>query len=151
MTNQLDSFAAKVDAWIEDNCPKRMRTPMPASEQVWASSEIKFPTADSKIWFDAMVSKGWCTPEWPEEYGGGGLSFEEAKSFASELGLLDRNIVRDPEKRKNSAREKWNDYCHGCYTDLPTKPVNLPASIHYAYKGKGFKGYKDFLNDPQII
>ena len=79
------------------------------------------------------------------------LSFEEAKSFASKLGLLDRNIVRDPEKRKNSAREKWNDYCHGCYTDLPTKPVNLPASIHYAYKGKGFKGYKDFLNDPQII
>ena len=30
---------------------------MPVSEQVWASSEIKFPTADSKIWFDAMVSK----------------------------------------------------------------------------------------------
>jgi len=50
--------------------PKSMRTSMPVSEQVWASSEIKFPTADSKIWFDAMVSKGWCTPEWPVEYGG---------------------------------------------------------------------------------
>ena len=74
MSNQLESFATEVDAWIEENCPKSMRTPMPASEQVWASSEIRFPTADSKIWFDAMVSKGWCTPEWPVEYGGGGLS-----------------------------------------------------------------------------
>jgi acyl-CoA dehydrogenase len=63
MNNQLDSFTAEVDAWIEENCPKSMRTPMPVSEQVWASSEINFPTSDSKIWFDAMVSKGWCTPE----------------------------------------------------------------------------------------
>jgi acyl-CoA dehydrogenase len=52
---------------------------------VWASSEIKFPNADSKVWFDAMVSKGWCTPEWPVEYGGGGLSFEEAKILRSRL------------------------------------------------------------------
>ena len=85
MINKLDSFATEVDAWIEENCPKSMRTPMPVSEQVWASSEIKFPTADSKIWFDAMVSKGWCTPEWPVEYGGGGLSFEEAKILRSRL------------------------------------------------------------------
>ena len=85
MSNQLDSFTAEVDAWIEENCPKSMRTPMPVSEQVWASSEINFPTSDSKIWFDAMVSKGWCTPEWPVEYGGGGLSFEQAKILRSRL------------------------------------------------------------------
>jgi alkylation response protein AidB-like acyl-CoA dehydrogenase len=85
MSNQLDSFTTEVDAWIEENCPKSMRTPMPVSEQVWASSEINFPTSDSKIWFDAMVSKGWCTPEWPVEYGGGGLSFEQAKILRSRL------------------------------------------------------------------
>jgi acyl-CoA dehydrogenase len=32
-----------------------------------------------------MVSKGWCTPEWPVEYGGGGLSFEESKILRSRL------------------------------------------------------------------
>jgi hypothetical protein len=48
MSNQLDSFATEVDTWIEENCPKSMRTSMPVSEQVWASSEIKFPNADSK-------------------------------------------------------------------------------------------------------
>ena len=85
MTDQLDSFAIEVDAWIENNCPPSMRTPMPVSEQVWASSDNKFPNADSKSWFDAMVSKGWCTPEWPVEFGGGGLSFEETKILRSRL------------------------------------------------------------------
>jgi alkylation response protein AidB-like acyl-CoA dehydrogenase len=85
MTDQLESFSLEVDAWIEKHCPESMRTPMPVSEQVWASSDINFPTTDSKTWFDAMVSKGWCTPEWPVEYGGGGLSFEESKILRSRL------------------------------------------------------------------
>ena len=85
MTDQLESFSLEVDAWIEEHCPESMRTPMPVSEQVWASSDINFPTRDSKTWFDAMVSKGWCTPEWPIEYGGGGLSFEESKILRSRL------------------------------------------------------------------
>ena len=81
MSNQLDSFATEVDAWIKENCPQSMRTSMPVNEQVWASSEIKFPTADSKNWFDAMVSKGWCTPEWPVEYGGGGYLLKKQKFY----------------------------------------------------------------------
>ena len=85
MTDKLESFSLEVDAWIEEHCPESMRTPMPVSEQVWASSDINFPTRDSKTWFDAMVSKGWCTPEWPVEYGGGGLSFEESKILRSRL------------------------------------------------------------------
>jgi alkylation response protein AidB-like acyl-CoA dehydrogenase len=85
MTNELENFSLEVDAWIEEHCPESMRSPMPVSEQVWASSDIHFPTTDSKIWFDAMVSKGWCTPEWPVEYGGGGLSFEESKVLRSRL------------------------------------------------------------------
>ena len=85
MTDQLENFSLEVDAWIEEHCPESMRTPMPVSEQVWASSDINFPTTDSKTWFDAMVSKGWCTPEWPVEYGGGGLSFEESKILRSRL------------------------------------------------------------------
>ena len=85
MEEKLISFTKEVDAWIEDNCPQSMRTPMPVSEQVWASSSIEFPSNDSRVWFDAMVSKGWCTPEWPVEYGGGGLSFEESKILKSRL------------------------------------------------------------------
>ena len=85
MDDKLINFSTKVDNWIEINCPKSMRTPMLVSEQVWASSEIYFPSEDAKHWFECMVSKGWCTPEWPKEFGGGGLTFDEAKILRQRL------------------------------------------------------------------
>ena len=85
MGDNLTNFSKIVDNWIEINCPKSMRTPMPVSEQVWASSEIYFPSEDAKQWFECMVSKGWCTPEWPKEFGGGGLTFDEAKILRQRL------------------------------------------------------------------
>ena len=85
MDDKLINFSTKVDNWIEINCPKSMRTPMPVSDQVWASSEIYFPSEDAKHWFECMVSKGWCTPEWPKEFGGGGLTFDEAKILRQRL------------------------------------------------------------------
>jgi len=81
----LQNFANEADTWIQENCPDSMRTPMPVSEQVWASSKIQFPSADSKAWFEAMVSKGWCTPEWDKKYGGGGLSASETKILKGRL------------------------------------------------------------------
>ena len=85
MEDSLKFFSEEVDAWIEENCPESMRTPMPVSEQVWASSNIQFPSDDAKRWFHSMVKKGWCTPEWPSEYGGGGLNFDEAKILKQRL------------------------------------------------------------------
>ena len=85
MSNDLEVFSKDIDHWIEANCPKSMRTPMPVSEQVWASSNIQFPSKDSKKWFDAMVKRGWCTPEWPIEYGGAGFSFEEGEVLRDRL------------------------------------------------------------------
>ncbi|MDB4277536.1 acyl-CoA dehydrogenase family protein [Gammaproteobacteria bacterium] len=85
MSQYLTKFTKEVDSWIESHCPHSMRTPMPVSEQVWASSNIYFPSKDAKVWFDAMVSKGWCTPEWPKEFGGGGLTFDESKILKQRL------------------------------------------------------------------
>ena len=85
MEHSLAKFTQEIDDWIELHCPESMRTPMPVSEQVWASSNIHFPSKDSKDWFDAMVSKGWCTPEWPKEFGGGGLTFDESKILKQRL------------------------------------------------------------------
>lgn len=85
MDHSVAKFTQEVDAWIELHCPESMRTPMPVSEQVWASSNIQFPSKDSKIWFDAMVLKGWCTPEWPKEFGGGELTFQESKILKQRL------------------------------------------------------------------
>ena len=85
MDNNLTTFLKEVDSWIESNCPASMRTPMPVSEQVWASSDITFPSDEAKQWFDSMVNKGWCTPDWPKEFGGGGLNFEETKILRQRL------------------------------------------------------------------
>jgi len=85
MSQHLTKFTKEVDSWIESHCPHSMRTPMPVSEQVWASSNIYFPSKDAKVWFDAMVSKGWCTPEWSKEFGGGGLTFDESKILKQRL------------------------------------------------------------------
>jgi hypothetical protein len=54
MEDGLKFFSTEVDAWIEENCPESMRSPMPVSEQVWASSSINFPSDDSKKWFNSM-------------------------------------------------------------------------------------------------
>ncbi|MBC8221137.1 MAG: hypothetical protein H8E92_00055 [SAR86 cluster bacterium] len=79
MEDSLKFFSEEVDAWIKENCPESMRTPMPVAEQVWASSNIQFPSDDAKKWFHSMVKKVWCTPEWPSVYVGGGLNFYDAQ------------------------------------------------------------------------
>jgi len=83
--SQTKDFRAYISNWIDENCPKSMMTPMPASEQVWASSSISFPNSDSEKWFNAMTQTGYSTPEWPKEYGGAGLDFEEAQILRQEL------------------------------------------------------------------
>ena len=83
--SQTKDFSAYISNWINENCPKSMMTPMPASEQVWASSSISFPNSDSEKWFNAMTQTGYSTPEWPKEYGGAGLDFEQARILRQEL------------------------------------------------------------------
>ena len=38
--SQTKDFRAYISNWIDENCPKSMMTPMPASEQVWAHHQF---------------------------------------------------------------------------------------------------------------
>ena len=80
-------FRKYIKNWIKENCPEEMKTPVKSEDQVWASSKISFPNADAKQWFEAMVSEGYCTPTWPKQYGGAGLSDEDANILKEELKL----------------------------------------------------------------
>ncbi len=63
-----------------------MRTPMKAeSDQVWGGRSAVYQNPESKQWLDAMAKRGWTTPDWPKEYGGGGLNREEVKVLNQEL------------------------------------------------------------------
>jgi len=82
---QLEAFRADARKWLEENCPASMRTPMPDDEVVWGGRNATFKNPESKLWLDRMGEQGWTAPEWPREYGGGGLSRAEARVLEQEL------------------------------------------------------------------
>jgi alkylation response protein AidB-like acyl-CoA dehydrogenase len=82
---QLEAFRADTRKWLEENCPPSMRTPMPDDEVVWGGRNATFKNPESKLWLDRMGEKGWTSPEWPKEYGGGGLSRAEARVLEQEM------------------------------------------------------------------
>ncbi len=84
-TEQLEGFRLETRKWLEENCPPSMRTPMRDDEVVWGGRNATFKNPDSKVWLDRMGEKGWTAPEWPKEYGGGGLSRAEARVLEQEL------------------------------------------------------------------
>ena len=84
----IETFRTQTRSWLEANCPPSMRTPMPESEAVWGGRKAHFPTPDSKIWLEAMASKGWTAPMWPKAYGGGGLDGEQNRVLQDELARI---------------------------------------------------------------
>ncbi len=81
----LEQFRAETRSWLEANCPAEMRTPITRDADVcWGGRQAKLTPAQRQ-WLDAMGARGWTVPEWPAEYGGGGLSKDEARVLASEM------------------------------------------------------------------
>ena len=85
----LDQFRTETRAWLEANCPAEMRQPMQEEgDAVWGGRHAKFKHPSQKIWMDRMAERGWTTPDWPKEYGGGGLSPAETKVLRQEMAAL---------------------------------------------------------------
>ena len=84
----LDAFRAETRAWLEENCPPTMRTPMPADESPGGGINAKFKNPETKVWMDRMGEKGWIVPTWPTEYGGGGLDAAHNKVLQEELSRI---------------------------------------------------------------
>ena len=102
------------------------------------------PSSPEKVYGDEF--------DWPDFLGNGGKpkdvdywTYSQARDWVIQLELHKKRIVRTEGKRKNAARNKWNDFCAGLYPDLPVKPVEIPSSIHHGYKDKGYKGYRHFI------
>jgi len=85
---QLEKFREETRAWLEQNCPASMRTPMVDDEVVWGGRNATYKNPDGKLWLDRMAARGWTTPTWPKIYGGGGLTKEEDRILAEELRRL---------------------------------------------------------------
>ena len=84
--SDLEQFQSDVRSWLEQNCPAEMRLPMESDEDAcWGGRNFTFQSDAQKLWLERMGAKGWTTPTWPKEYGGGGLSKPEAKILAKEM------------------------------------------------------------------
>jgi alkylation response protein AidB-like acyl-CoA dehydrogenase len=85
----LDAFRAEVGKWLEDNCPPSMRKPLGPDEDLnWGGRNKKYENSEEKLWLDRMAARGFTTPTWPKEYGGGGLSNAQARVLAEEMRRL---------------------------------------------------------------
>ena len=84
----LEAFREETRAWLEENCPASMRTPMPADETPNPGRRAQFKNPDTKVWLDLMAEKGWTVPHWPTEYGGGGLSIDENAVLREEMARI---------------------------------------------------------------
>ncbi|HTX49771.1 MAG TPA: acyl-CoA dehydrogenase family protein, partial [Caulobacteraceae bacterium] len=78
----LDSFRTEARSWLEANFPASLRrtADRPADPEADAA-----PSADAELWKRRMGEKGWGTPTWPTEFGGGGLGAAEARVLRDEM------------------------------------------------------------------
>jgi len=84
--SDLEAFRKETREWLEANCPASMRIPSAGESDIcWGGRKFVFQSGDQKLWLERMGAKGWTVPTWPKEYGGGGLSKEEAKILAAEM------------------------------------------------------------------
>jgi acyl-CoA dehydrogenase len=85
----LETFRAEARAWLDANCPPEMREPVRTEKDaVWGGRDQSAMSPAQKQWMDAMASRGWTVPDWPKEYGGGGLSPAETKVLREELARI---------------------------------------------------------------
>ena len=88
MTN-VEEFRQQTRAWLEENCPDSMRLPVKSeNDQCWGGRNCVFQNQDQQKWLERMAERGWTTPQWPAEYGGGGLSKAEAKILGEEMARI---------------------------------------------------------------
>jgi alkylation response protein AidB-like acyl-CoA dehydrogenase len=87
--SDLETFRAETRAWLEANCPAEMREPVRSDADVcWGGRDQSKLTPAQKQWMNAMGERGWTVPDWPKEYGGGGLSPAETKILREEMQAI---------------------------------------------------------------
>ena len=85
----LDTFRQETRSWLEANCPPEMRKPvLDESDACWGGRNASFKNEAQRRWMKIMAERGWTVPDWPREYGGGGLTAAEAKILKQEMARI---------------------------------------------------------------
>ena len=71
----LDDFREEARQWVADHAPKSLYgTRSGRFDGYWGGKKQKEIAPDVKAWLHAALDRGWTAPDWPTEYGGGGLT-----------------------------------------------------------------------------
>jgi alkylation response protein AidB-like acyl-CoA dehydrogenase len=85
--SEVEAFRGEARNWLEENYPQSLRRDSDATQEALMMGGLK-PTGDLKLWKDRMAAKGWGAPTWPKQYGGGGLSPQEARILQDEMNRI---------------------------------------------------------------
>jgi alkylation response protein AidB-like acyl-CoA dehydrogenase len=78
----LDEFRAEARAWVEGNFPTSLANRASDYMVMEGGRELK---GEALTWVQRLAERGWGTPTWPKEYGGGGLNAREAAVLQEEM------------------------------------------------------------------
>ena len=93
--SDLQAFRQETRDWLEQNCPASMRLPTDGDDSCWGGRNFNFASEDQKLWMERMAAKGWTAPDWPTEYGGGGLDKGQRKVLKEELASINARSPLD--------------------------------------------------------
>ncbi|THD81790.1 MAG: acyl-CoA dehydrogenase [Phenylobacterium sp.] len=83
----LEAFRTEVRSWLEANYPAELRAADAKTdpEAVWGGRAFEGSNDPQIVWMERMAEQGWTAPTWPKDYGGGGLSPQQARVLDQEL------------------------------------------------------------------
>jgi len=81
----VEAFRAEAKTWLDENFPASLKAD-PAAQLADMMGGKQTP--DAALWKKRMGEKGWGTPTWPTQYGGGGLSRTEARILGEEMAKI---------------------------------------------------------------
>jgi alkylation response protein AidB-like acyl-CoA dehydrogenase len=88
--SEANEFRSRVRDILEREVPAVLRgRASDAKAHTWGGRRQVFDYPESRVWLDLAVEHGWTAPRWPREYGGGGLSAEDARILEAEIARLD--------------------------------------------------------------
>ena len=88
--SETDDFRGHVRGVLEREVPAALRgKASDPKAHVWGGRRVTFAYPESRTWLDVAVEHGWTAPRWPRQYGGGGLSSEQAKGLEAEIARLE--------------------------------------------------------------
>ena len=85
IADPLDVFRTQVREWLEANFPKSLVGKGAAAMTPEGPDGLG---SEGKAWRLAVGAKGWGTPTWPKEYGGGGLPRQQAAVVTQEMNRI---------------------------------------------------------------